>query len=365
MIENIKILQKELNIQFSDKVEDNFPLIWLRDHAKDELNWDERSNQRKTFTALIDSNLKIKEASILENGKSLSILWSDLNSAIKYSHDFLRKNILSQKTNTSNLKLWKSDDVNEKTFIDYELATSNKGFKVFLKRLYDYGFCVIKDCKKEINTVEKIAKKIGYVRQSIFGGLWSFESNENMADSAYTSEELRPHTDATYSNDAPGLQLLLCCHYNAQGGESIMVDGFKIADVIKREHKDLFDILSTVEVPGNYVGDGVFLESKRPIFKLNSNKEIVQVSFNNYDRAAFRLENDLMIKFYEAIKKFDLMANHEDFQWKYVLKPGELLIFNNWRILHGRKAFKGSRKMSGCYINKEDFDSVCKINNII
>ena len=79
-----------------------------------------------------------------------------------------------------------------------------------------------------------------------------------MADSAYTSEELRPHTDATYSNDAPGLQLLLCCHYNAQGGESIMVDGFKIADVIEREHKDLFDILSTVEVPGNYVGDGVF-----------------------------------------------------------------------------------------------------------
>ena len=71
---------------------------------------------------------------------------------------------------------------------------------------------------------------------------------------------------------------------NAQGGESIMVDGFKIADVIKREHKDLFYILSTVEVPGNYVGDGVFLESKRLIFKLNSNKEIVQVSFNNYDR---------------------------------------------------------------------------------
>ncbi len=365
MIENIKILQKELNIQFSDKVEDNFPLIWLRDHAKDELNWDERSNQRKTFTARIDSNLRIKEAIILENGKSLSILWSDLNSAIKYSHDFLRENIFSQKTNASNLKLWKSDDINVKTFIDYELATSKKGFKIFLKKLYDYGFCVIKDCKKELNTVEKIAKKIGYVRQSIFGGLWSFESNENMADSAYTSEELRPHTDATYSNDAPGLQLLLCCHYNAQGGESIMVDGFKIADVIKKEHKDLFDILSTVEVPGNYVGDGVFLESKRPIFKLNSNKEIVQVSFNNYDRAAFRLENDLMIKFYEAIKKFDLMANHHDFQWKYVLKPGELLIFNNWRILHGRKAFKGSRKMSGCYINKEDFDSVCKINNII
>ena len=93
MIENIKILQTELNIKFSDKIEDNFPFIWLRDHAKDELNWDIRSNQRKTFTAKINTNLSIKEASILDNGKSLSILWSDLNSAINYSHDFLRENI--------------------------------------------------------------------------------------------------------------------------------------------------------------------------------------------------------------------------------------------------------------------------------
>ena len=75
--------------------------------------------------------------------------------------------------------------------------------------MYDYGFCVIKNCETELSSVEKIAKKIGYVRHSIFGGLWSFESDENMADSAYTQEELRPHTDSTYSNDAPGLQLLL------------------------------------------------------------------------------------------------------------------------------------------------------------
>ena len=57
-----------------------------------------------------------------------------------------------------------------------------------------------------------------------------FQSNEDKADSAYTQEELRPHTDATYSNDAPGLQLLLCCKYKAKGGHSIMVDGFKIAE---------------------------------------------------------------------------------------------------------------------------------------
>ena len=29
-----------------------------------------------------------------------------------------------------------------------------------------------------METVDVIANKIGYVRQSIFGGLWEFESNE-------------------------------------------------------------------------------------------------------------------------------------------------------------------------------------------
>ena len=105
-----------------------------------------------------------------------------------------------------------------------------------------------------------------------------------------------------------------------------------------------------------YVGDGVILEAKRPIFKLD-NEELVQVSFNNYDRAEFRIEEKATNKFYEAIKKFDELANSDKFQWRHVLKPGELLIFNNWRILHGRGSFNGKRKMAGCYINMEDFMS--------
>ena len=364
MIKNIKCLSNELNVKFVNNLEDNFPIIWLRDHAKDDMSWDDRSSQRKTFTAGLDKNLHIKKTSIIENGKYVDILWSDLESPTRYSYEFLFKNSLNKENKSRNIKIWKKSDLNKDVYIDYEIVISKDGFKKFLQKLYNWGFCVITNCKTEIKSVETIANKIGYVRHSIFGGLWSFKSDENMADSAYTQEELRPHTDSTYSNDAPGLQLLLCCKYNAKGGESIMVDGFKIAETIENENKEIFDILSNIEVPGNYIGDGVFLESKRPIFKINSKKELIQVSFNNYDRADFRLKNDLMIKFYEAIKTFDLIANSKEFQWRHILKPGELLIFNNWRILHGRGEFKGIREMSGCYINKEDFDSVCKLNQI-
>ena len=83
------------------------------------------------------------------------------------------------------------------------------------------------------------------------------------------------------------------------------------------------------------------------------------------DRAPFRENNQKTINFYKAIKIFDTMANQKQYQWRHILKPGELLIFNNWRVMHGRGAFSGIRKMAGCYINKEDFDSCCRMNNII
>ena len=365
MITKIEILPNDLHVHFSGENSEIFPNIWLRDHAKDEQNWDKRSSQRKTFTASLDLNLKIKNAEILENGKYLSISWPDLEKPVQYSFEFLINNKIDKKRETkSNLKVWGSNEIHQEIFVDYNSILSNDGFKNFLKSLYTYGFLVIRNCETNLKCVEKIANKIGYVRNSIFGGLWSFESDENKADSAYTQEELRPHTDSTYSNDAPGLQLLLCCDYDAEGGESIMVDGLKIAETIKKEDLQMYDLLTKINVKGNYIGDGVFLEAERPIFKLNKNKEITQVSFNNYDRAPFRFEKDLTLKFYEAIKKFDLLANNKDYQWRHILKPGELLIFNNWRILHGRGSFSGVRKMSGCYINKEDFDSSCKMNGI-
>ena len=365
MIKNIKILPDKINILFSNDKEDNFLNIWLRDHARDKDSWDHRSNQRKIYTAKLDPKLHIKKAILKDNGKSVDILWSDLKKPINYTSNFFLENSNKSKKINDNIKIWDKKDIGKNIYVDFQNTISNEGFKEFLEKLYKFGFVVIQNCKTEMSSVEKIANKIGYVRESIFGGLWSFESNNDMADSAYTQDELRPHTDSTYSNDAPGLQLLLCCHYDATGGESIMVDGFKIAEKIYKENRDLYTLLSEIEVTGQYIGDGVFLEAKRPIFKLNSNKELVQVSFNNYDRAAFRMDDEKTLKFYDAIREFDLIANNREYQWRHILKPGELLIFNNWRILHGRGSFKGDRKMSGCYINKEDFDSSCRMNKVI
>ena len=91
-VDKIEVLKEGLKVFFSNKSEDIFPNIWLRDHAKDESNWDERSNQRKTFTAKLSPNIKIKNANISNKGEYIDIIWSDASNNIKYSSEFLYKN---------------------------------------------------------------------------------------------------------------------------------------------------------------------------------------------------------------------------------------------------------------------------------
>ena len=64
-----------------------------------------------------------------------------------------------------------------------------------------------------------------------------------------------------------------------------------------------------------------------------------------------------MVQLYDALRAFDLLANDQTLQWRHVLAPGEALLFDNWRVLHGRTAYSGSRRLCGAYLNHEDFES--------
>ena len=54
----------------------------------------------------------------------------------------------------------------------------------------------------------------------------------------------------------------------------------------------------------------------RPVFRHDHNGTLVQVSYNNSDRAPFLLPADDMARLYAALRAFDQLANHESMQWK-------------------------------------------------
>lgn len=54
-----------------------------------------------------------------------------------------------------------------------------------------------------------------------------------------------------------------------------------------------------------------------------------------------------------------MLASHRMYEFR--LRPGDTLVFNNRRMLHGRSHFKsksngtGNRVLNGCYVNIDEF----------
>jgi alpha-ketoglutarate-dependent taurine dioxygenase len=199
---------------------------------------------------------------------------------------------------------------------------------------------------------------MAYVRNSIFGGFSVWDNKlDNPDDTAFTSLAIEPHTDGTYVHDAPGLQTLHCLKKDSVGGENQLVDGLAIAEKMRIEYPEYFKILSKINIPGRYIKTDTYLEAKRPLFRVNDEEKVVQVSFNNHDRAPFRLDNDSMSQFYEAYKIFHNLANDKSRQFQFMLEPGKVLTFDNWRVLHASSSLTGYRQLCGGYHNREDFES--------
>lgn len=338
-----------------------YPWLWLRDHATDPQSYDSRSGQRELFTAGLDPAIRGLAARLGADGRSIEIDWPDGPQNVAYDAGFLWHFRAPAPTSgaSDRRRPWDRAKIAEAR-VDFpyaDVVADDAGLRRLLEAIEARGFAVLTQTPTQQESVAALAGKIGYVRETIFGGLWEFEANEARADSAYTPKTLRPHTDSTYSHDAPGLQILLCLDYQAEGGDSLLVDGLEIARRLAAEHPAEYAILGRIAIPGRYLGDGAHLVAERPVFRLDRDGRILQVSFNNYDRAPFRLPEPDMTTLYRAIAAFDRLANDPALQWRRGLRAGDLLIFDNWRVLHGRTAFSGQRRMAGCYLNREDFES--------
>ena len=55
-------------------------------------------------------------------------------------------------------------------------------------------------------------------------------------------------------------------------------------------------------------------------------------------------------EFYAALKSFEKIIEDTRFHINTPLQPGELVVFDNARVLHSRTAFEGNRHMEGAYL---------------
>ena len=68
--------------------------------------------------------------------------------------------------------------------------------------------------------------------------------------------------------------------------------------------------------------------------------------------------------YYRARRLFDQRLRAPDFEIRFLLKTGDLVMFDNCRLLHGRTGFdpaEGLRHLQGAYIDIDGPRSLCRV----
>lgn len=345
-----------------------FPWFWLRDHAEDEASLDPQTLQRRVDTFALDASLEGAAIDVVDDGACLRIDWADGGAASNVGAELLARmsdSLHCERGSGEDKQLWSDGEQGRAgpalRFAD--VVGTAEGLAECLERIHAWGYALVDGTPCNEAAGRQLFERFGYIRETLFGGLWrlSAELSEH-EDTAYSTSFLGPHTDGTYSHDAPGLQSFLCLEFDGSGGESVLVDGFAAAAALRRESPEHFEILTRVNVPGRYVEPGVSLLAERPAIRLDARGEVVQVTFNNYDRAPFVLPASQMRAFYAAYRALHERISDRSSWLRIALRPGMALVFDNWRTLHGRLGYAGKRVFCGCYHNREDFESALRVS---
>lgn len=170
---------------------------------------------------------------------------------------------------------------------------------------------------------------------------------------------LDAHNDTTYFSDPVGLLFFHLLQHDGTGGESLFVDGFKVAEQLKLEQKWAFDALCRIEISAHSIGDKQTRIQPNRKFKLLNEfgGQMDQIRYNYNDRSILDLSREDEELFYAALREWRRLVKLKENEFWIKLTPGLAVMFNNWRVLHGRAEFTGYRKLIGSYHNMDDFRS--------
>ena len=351
-----------LKVIWSDGEESKFNYLWLRDNCPTAHDKDSR---HRMFNILnVSQNINPKKYSLSADGK-LEIEWSEGDHTSYYDPKWLRENCYTLKHKQkyiSPYKLWDSSlEKNlESIQIDHdEIISSDEGLIKWLELLHYTGIAIVKNSPVEKNSGLNVLNRISHTRETFFKTPFEVINIPKPNNSAYTAHALRNHMDLPWFETPPGYQFLHCLVNSANGGDSSAVDGFAVADYLRKNYKDVFETLVNVHLKFrdmDYTQESI-RSYYAPAISLTKDKDYNDIRFSVATMDALDCHPDLMDSVYKAHHKFGNLLHDDKFQIKFRLEPGDIFSFNNRRLLHGRTEYdpnSGNRHLQGYYMDRDE-----------
>ena len=248
---------------------------------------------------------------------------------------------------------------------DYDAVTgSDSALLHWLRLLRDSGIAVLRGTPREPLSVLALAGLIGPARATNFGEHFDVVSKPEPNSNAYTALGLLCHTDLPNWERPPDYQLLHCLKNDADGGDSILVDGFRAVEELRQREAAAYRLLTRFPVDFRFQDNESDIRFRAPTIGLNEAGAVTEVRFNFAVMDAIGAPAENMGALCRALRAFAAVIRDPALECRYRLCPGELLVFDNRRVLHGRAAFDlstGRRHLQGCYVDRDQLLSRIRV----
>ncbi|CAK8677669.1 unnamed protein product [Clavelina lepadiformis] len=364
---------------WSDDHISRFHAKWIRFHCKCV-----RCKPTVTFDYKIDipsfsPDLAYDEVKITDEGHKLYVIFEKElfhNHVTEHDADWLRQKCycdacLEEKINARDVisKHLRSgrEKVPPEVYFEEILEDSDRGTYMWLQHVIEEGLCIIKHVPTEEKMIEEITSKVATLEMTSYGPVWNVIDTGG-DNAAYSTIGLPLHQDQPQYETAPGFQLLHTLRFDSAvtGGNSTMVDLFEAVEILRKESPEDFQTL--VEVPATWCQidlnpfsiEPVYLEHQKPHITLDYFGKVVGCVWQPGTHSALQVRERDVERYYKAHNKMMEIIRRKELQYKFKLSAGDLLIFNNRRMLHARDAYKsngGVRHLRGTYLRLDHVKS--------
>jgi len=358
---------RSVSLHWEDGQRNRFHYVWLRDNCRCDQcrHWQVGDRLLDSTQVPLDirpQRVELKAPSLLE------IAWPPDGHVSQFDVGWLLAHRPGQAVTVGQglrRTTWDGAFADRIPELTHERVTSNDSELLgWLRVLHEYGVSLIRHVPCRLGEVGRVAETIGCIRSSHYGTIFDVESKPKPNALAYTAHGLLPHTDLPYRELQPRLQLLHCLLFEAQGGDSQLVDGFHAAERLREAHSASFDLLASTAVTFRQLEEGADLSIEAPMIGLDDDGRVDEIRFSNAKLQPFDVPEDQVISLYQAYFQFAELLRDPAHIIRLRLEPGDLLVFDNSRVLHGRTAYdpqSGARHLQGCYVDSDDLLSRIRV----
>lgn len=345
-----------------------YPSVWLRDNCQCPKCFNMTLQSRTILWAQFDIN--IKPTHVVADSNQLKLVWSDGHES-EYDLNWLLERSFAENERKEWLKQhypmaripWDTIEFNKilKKYDFHDILSSDMLLLDWLENIATYGVALIHNTPPQEDQLRKVVNRVAFIKRTTYGEEFMVKNQPGTNNMAYTPESLQLHTDMPYFHHKPGINMLHCLvQTEGIGGESQITDGLHVAKELEREKPEIYKVLMETPVDWSDIGQesgySFYNLYRSPIIVNDSDGEFLRVNYSQPQRDShFSVPLNQVIPWYEAHAAFTEAIYNPENTVHFKLKEGEILVFDNIRLVHGRKSYDdkpdNTRHLVGAYLD--------------